>query len=52
MTIDTIRNAIATRRTRGGEWNPNRRESWLGVQARALYQAFRLICRAAEGCKL
>ena len=40
------------RRTRGGEWRPNRRESWLGVQARALYQAFRLICRAAEGCKL
>lgn len=37
------------RRTRGGEWNPNRRESWLDVQARALYQAFRLICRAAEG---
>ena len=40
------------RRTRGGQWRPNRRESWLGVQARALYQAFRLICRAAEGCKL
>ena len=40
------------RRTRGGEWRPNRRESWLDVQARALYQAFRLICRAAEGCKL
>ena len=40
------------RRTRGGEWRPNRRESWLGVQARALYQAFRLICRAAEECKL
>lgn len=37
------------RRTRGGEWRPNRRESWLDVQARALYQAFRLICRAAEG---
>ena len=35
--------------TRGGEWRPNRRESWLDVQARALYQAFRLICRAAEG---
>lgn len=40
------------RRTRGGEWRPNRRESWLGVQARALFQACRLICRAAEGCKL
>lgn len=40
------------RRTRGGEWRPNRRESWLGVQARALFQACRLICRAAEGCEL
>ena len=40
------------RRTRGGEWRPNRREEWLDVQARALFQACRLICRAAEGCKL
>lgn len=40
------------KRTRSGEWRPNRREEWLDVQARALYQAFRLICRAAEGCKL
>ena len=40
------------RRTRGGEWRPNRRENWLDVQARALYQAFRLICRAAEGVTL
>lgn len=37
------------KRCRGGEWRPNRREEWLDVQARALYQAFRLICRAAEG---
>lgn len=37
------------RRTRGGEWRPNRREEWLDVQARALHQAFYLICRAAEG---
>ena len=37
------------KRTRGGEWRPNRREEWLDVQARALYQACRLICRAAEG---
>ena len=37
------------KRTRGGEWRPNRREEWLDVQARALYQAFRLICRAVEG---
>lgn len=40
------------KRCRGGEWRPNRREEWLDVQARALYQAFRLICRAVEGCKL
>ena len=37
------------KRCRGGEWRPNRREEWLDVQARALYQASRLICRAAEG---
>lgn len=37
------------KRCRGGDWRPNRREEWLDVQARALYQAFRLICRAAEG---
>ncbi len=40
------------KRTRGGEWRPNRREEWLDVQARALYQACRLICRAAEGVTL
>lgn len=40
------------KRTRDGEWRPNRREEWLDVQARALFQACRLICRAAEGCKL
>lgn len=37
------------KRCRGGEWRPNRREEWLDVQARALFQACRLICRAAEG---
>ena len=37
------------KRCRGGEWRPNRREEWLDVQARALYKAFRLICRAVEG---
>ena len=37
------------KRRNGGEWRPNRYEEWLDVQARALYQAFRLICRAAEG---
>ncbi len=37
------------KRTRGGDWRPNRSEEWLDVQARALSQACRLICRAAEG---
>lgn len=37
------------KRTRGGDRRPNSREEWLDVQARALYQAFRLICRAVEG---
>lgn len=34
------------RRTNGGRWKPNRRESWLDVQARALYQAAESICAA------
>ena len=29
--------------TRNGERKPNKRELWLDVQARALYQAFRII---------
>lgn len=37
------------KRTRGGDRRPNSREEWLDVQARALSQACRLICRAAEG---
>lgn len=37
------------KRTRGGDWRPNRSEEWLDVQARALSQACRLICKAAEG---
>ena len=32
------------KRTKEGQWNPNRRENWLDVQARALYQAY---CRIA-----
>ena len=36
------------KRTKGGERQPNARESWLDVQARALYQAARLICRLAK----
>lgn len=32
--------------TRGGNRNPNSRETWLDVQARALYQAAESICAA------
>jgi hypothetical protein len=31
---------------KGGELQPNSRESWLDVQSRALFQAFRLIRRS------
>lgn len=34
------------KKTRNGERRPNAREEWLDVQARALYQAERLILRA------
>ena len=33
------------KKTRNGERRPNSREEWLGVQARALYQAANRICR-------
>ena len=33
--------------TRNGERNPNRNETWLDVQARALYQAFKVIKRVS-----
>jgi hypothetical protein len=36
------------KRTKEGERQPNARESWIDVQARALYQAYRLICRLAK----
>jgi hypothetical protein len=36
------------KKTRNGERNPNSRESWLDVQARALYQACRRICSLAR----
>ena len=34
------------KRKRGGELQPNSRESWLDVQSRALFQAFKLIRRS------
>lgn len=36
------------KRTRNGARRPNSREEWLDVQARALYQACKMICRLAE----
>ena len=36
------------KRTKEGQNPPNARESWLDAQARALYQAGRLICRLAK----
>lgn len=35
------------KKTRNGERRPNSSEEWLDVQARALHQAFRRICRLA-----
>lgn len=37
------------KRKRGGDLQPNSRETWLDVQARALYQAARWIINAARG---
>lgn len=36
------------KRTKGGERNPNNNETWLDVQARALYQASRLVLSNAK----
>ena len=36
------------KRKRGGDLQPNSRETWLDVQARALYQAARWIINAAQ----
>lgn len=36
------------KRCKGGERRPNRNEEWLDVQARALNQASRMICRLAR----
>lgn len=38
-------NPSELKKTRNGEWRPNKNEEWLDVQARALYQAYRLIKR-------
>lgn len=35
------------KKTRNGERNPNSRETWLDVQARALFQAARIVLKGA-----
>lgn len=44
---ETLCNATELKRTKCGELPPNSRETWLDVQARALYQAYRLIRNCA-----
>lgn len=39
------------KRTKGGLRRPNRQENWLDVQARALYQAYRLIAIVLRACE-
>jgi hypothetical protein len=36
------------KRTKAGRNNPNARENWLDVQARALYQAAEFLCRLSK----
>lgn len=38
------------KKTRNGERRPNAREEWLDTQARALYQAARMVQRIARKC--
>ena len=42
-------NPSELKRTRNGEREPNGRETWLHVQARALYQAYLLISKKIQG---
>lgn len=42
-------NPSELKRTKGGERQPNSRESWLDVQARALSQAARIVLRGTAG---
>lgn len=39
-------NPSELKKTKGGERNPNQRETWLDTQARALYQAARMAANA------
>lgn len=46
---ETLCSPSELKKVKGGDRQPNSRESWLDVQARALYQAERLIVRIAKG---
>lgn len=41
-------NPSELKKTKGGKWRPNKNEEWLDTQARALYQAYRIIKRILE----
>lgn len=51
LTIaETLCTPSELKKTKGGERNPNCRETWLDVQARALYQAAEKIKRTLLSC--
>lgn len=51
LTIaETLCTPSELKKTKGGERNPNRRETWLDVQARALYQAAKKIQQILISC--
>ena len=41
-------NPTELKKTKGGEKNPNARETWIDIQARALFKAWKIIRKAAE----
>lgn len=45
---ERLSNPSELKKTKNGEWRPNKNEDWLDVQARALNQAERIICRLAK----
>lgn len=46
---ETLCSPSELKKVKGGERQPNSSENWLDVQARALYQAERMILRIAKG---
>lgn len=47
---ETLCTPSELKKRKGGAWNPNRYESWLDVQARALYQAAKKIYNTLLVC--